>query len=130
MLLQRAVHKRVVRSSAHTQMRHRVAMVTQHLQPEGVEAATQAAKVVDFMIDNMVHTLHEDDVSDEHKLDFCKNESAVFNQLKADKEALHAELDKEIEELENNLAQLEAEIEALEISINELDQDVKDASDL
>jgi len=130
MLLQRAAHKRVVRSSAHTQVGHRVAMVVKHQEPGGVEAATQAAKVVDFMIDNMVHTLHEDDVSDEHKLDFCKNETMVFTQLKADKEALHAELDKEIEELENNLEQIKEDIKALEGDINALDQDVKDASDL
>merc|ERR1719235_745957 len=105
-------------------------MVAKHLQPDGVEAGTQAAKVVNFMIDNMVQTLHEDDVSDEHKMDFCQNETTVFTQLKADKEALHAELDKQIEELENELAQIKEDIKALEDDINSLDQDVKDASDL
>lgn len=130
MLLQRAAHKRVMRNSVSVTARHRVAMVAKHQEPAGVEAATQAAKVVDFMIDNMVETLHEDDVSDEHKLDFCKNETAVFTQLKADKESLHAELVKAIEGLENDLAQLKEDIKELEIDINELDSDVKDASDL
>jgi predicted nucleic acid-binding Zn-ribbon protein len=130
MLLQRGAHKRVVRGSSRIQRSHRVAMVAKHMQPEGVQAGTQAAKVVNFMIDNMVETLHEDDVSDEHKMDFCQNETTVFTQLKADKEALHAELEKQIEELENELAQIKEDIKALEDDINALDQDVKDASDL
>merc|ERR550537_18338 len=127
MLLQREAHNRRLKR---IMAKQGVRMVSKHQAPDGMEAGTQAAKVVHFMINNMVETLHETDVSDEQKLDFCKSETAEKSQLKVDKEALHAELEKEIEGLENDLAQLNEDIKGLEESINELDQDIKDSTDL
>merc|ERR1719161_3411623 len=92
--------------------------------------ADRAAKVVDFMIDNMVETLHDDDVNDEHKKDFCANETMVIHQLEADKEALHAQLEKTIEALDNKLSILTEEIKTLTMEIEDLDADVYHASEL
>jgi len=99
--------------------------------PGGVkENGDRAAKVVDFMINNMVETLHDDDVNDEHKKDFCANETMVIHQLEADKEALHAQLEKTIEALDNKLSILTEEIKTLTMEIEDLDADVYHASEL
>ena len=47
-----------------------------NLEPEGTEKyAGQASTVVTGMVDSMVHVLHDEDVEDEHKKDFCHNET-------------------------------------------------------
>jgi len=94
------------------------------------ESATAAAKVVHFMVDNMVETLHENDVSDEHKLAYCANETEVMEQLRQDKWAFHDQLSKEIEGVNNEIAQLEADIKSLLDGINAMDQSVHDATEL
>jgi len=94
------------------------------------EHATQASKVVHFMVENMVETLHEDDVTDEHKLAFCDNETEVYEQLRVDKWAFHDQLAKEIEALNAEIDQLKADIKALEDSINAMDQSIHDATEL
>jgi len=99
-------------------------------QHEAAQHQGQAAKVVDFMINNMVETLHEDDVGDEHKKDWCANETMVIHQLEADKEALHAQLEKDIEALDNKLGTLTEEIKTLTMEIEDLDKDVFEASEL
>jgi septal ring factor EnvC (AmiA/AmiB activator) len=100
-------------------------------QPGGVnESATAAAKVVHFMVGNMIETLHEDDVSDEHKLAFCDNETTVYEQLRTDKWAFHDQLAKEIEALNNEIDQLKADINALKDAINAMDQSIHDATEL
>merc|ERR1719316_1848194 len=95
---------------------------------EVAKSASAAEKVVGFMIDNMVETLHNDDVNDEHKKDFCANETASFTQLQADKETEQAELEKSIEVMKDEIAQLEADIKMLEERINENDQNVLKAT--
>jgi len=98
--------------------------------PPGVqENADQATKVVGFMIDNMVHSLHEEDVSDEHKKEWCYNETQHMHQLQEDKEAFHQELEKQIAVLNSELEQLRAEIKELELRINTIDQDTADATE-
>lgn len=100
-------------------------------QPDMVnESATHAAKVVHFMVGNMIETLHEDDVDDEHKLAYCTNETEVYEQLRTDKWAFHDQLSKEIEALKNEIAELEADIKALLESINAMDQSIHDATEL
>jgi hypothetical protein len=86
--------------------------------------ANAAEKVVGFMIDNMVETLHDDDVNDEHKKNFCANETVSFHQLQEDKEALQAQLEKDIAVMEDEIAQLKADIKLLEEQINTNDQNV------
>lgn len=104
---------------------------TRPLHEGGVEAsAGRAAKVVDFMIDNMVETLHEDDVGDEHKKIWCANETTVIHQLEADKEALHAQLEKTIEQLDDRLAAVTEDIKTLTMEIEDLDKEVYEASEL
>jgi len=93
--------------------------------PKGVQKhASAAEKVVGFMIDNMVETLHDDDVNDEHKKDFCANETASFHQLQEDKEALHEKLEGEIAVMMDEIEQLKADIKLLEEQINTNDQNV------
>lgn len=89
-----------------------------------------ASKVVHFMIDNMVEQLHNDDVDDEHKKQFCFNETESFTQLEADKEALDEELTATIEKLTEDLSELSADIKSLEESIHETDQDTLKATAL
>jgi len=62
-----------------------------------------AAKVVDGMIDNMVHVLHDEDVEDEHKKDWCFNETEVTNQLQTDKQNLVDKLKADIASMEDSL---------------------------
>jgi hypothetical protein len=99
-------------------------------QPDDVtKNAGQAAKVVDFMIDNMVETIHDDDVNDEHKKEWCANETTVMHQLESDKKALTEELTKKLEVLENELATLTEEIKTLTMEIEDLDADVFHATE-
>jgi hypothetical protein len=94
------------------------------------EFSSGASKVVHFMIDEMVEQLHNDDVDDEHKKDFCVNETESFTQLQADKEALDEELTTTIEKLTEDLSALSADIKLLEESIHETDQDTLKATAL
>jgi len=97
----------------------------QERQPDAVtENAGQAAKVVDFMIDNMVETIHEDDVNDEHKKEWCANETTVMHQLESDKKALTEELTKKLEVLDDELATLTEEIKTTTMEIEDLDAEI------
>jgi len=92
------------------------------------EYSSGAEKVVHFMIDNMVHVLHNDDVEDEHKKAFCVNETETFTQLQADKEALDEQLTASIEKLTSDLEELSTDIKLLEESIYTIDQDTLKAT--
>merc|ERR1719217_1613394 len=84
--------------------------------------ANKAEKVVGFMIDNMVKVLHDDDVNDEHKKDWCANETASMQSLMEEKVNLKGELEKNVEVLEGEIEQLKADIKGLEEDINTNDQ--------
>merc|ERR1719420_2440292 len=77
------------------------------------EFAGGAAKVVDNMIDGMVHVLHDEDVSDEHKKEWCANETHVTETLHSEKTSLSAQLTSELEEMADALATTEEEIKTL-----------------
>jgi len=94
------------------------------------EFSSGASKVVHFMIDNMVEVLHNDDVEDEHKKQFCVNETESFTQLQADKEALDEQLTATIEKLTEDLSELSADIKTLEEAIHATDQDTLKATAL
>merc|ERR1719218_425583 len=66
---------------------HKKLSLTQNKEPDATEFADSAGKVVHFMINNMVEVLHNDDVNDEHKKDFCANETESYYQL--EQERLH-----------------------------------------
>jgi len=94
------------------------------------EFSDGASKVVHFMIDNMVEVLHNDDVEDEHKKDWCFNETASFTQLQEDKIALDEQLNATIDKLTGDIDELSADIKVLEEAIHALDQDTLKATKL
>jgi len=91
---------------------------------DATEFADDAGKVVHFMINNMVEVLHNDDVNDEHKKDFCANETESYYQLEQEKlhdvKMLSASIDKNTGELK----MVEADIKMLEEQIYTLDKEV------
>jgi len=105
-------------------------LLSQIRRPAGdvAEHASQATKVVGFMIDNMVEVLHSDDVNDEHKKEYCYNETTSFAQLQEDKEMHHDGLEKRIAVLTSEINQLIEDIKALVEERNSIDQQVAEAS--
>jgi len=104
-------------------------LAKRHSEPDHAKAHkshSQAAKVVDYMVNEMVEVLHDDDVNDEHKKAFCDNETATFTQINEEKLALNDELAKTIEVMTTDLEQLKADIKQLESDINTNDQEVLD----
>lgn len=95
-----------------------------------VAYAGSAEKVVTEMVDHMVHTLHDEDVEDEHKKDFCANETEKTNELKQEKEDLSASLSANIEEFKDAIANLVAEIKNLNSEVNANDKEVFEATEL
>jgi len=96
----------------------------------GPEAGSQAVKVVGYLIDGMVKVLHDDDVDDEHKKDWCFNETQTQTQLQGDKTVFQENLAATIEKQNETLFELDADIKELEKSIYDLDQSVLKASAL
>jgi len=97
---------------------------------EGVKYAGAAEKVVTDMVDHMVHTLHDEDVEDEHKKEFCANETTKTAELKQEKEDLSATLTANMEEFKDAIATLVAEIKSLNGDVNTNDKEVFDATEL
>merc|ERR1719311_1611431 len=98
--------------------------------PSATEAAYDgAAKVVEGMIDNMVHVLHDDDVEDEHKKDWCANETEVTANLETEKQSLVEKLKAELETMDDALDQTNGNIKVLEETIAALDKSVHEATE-
>merc|ERR1719420_1854965 len=93
------------------------------------EFAGGAAKVVDTMIDGMVHVLHDEDVADEHKKDWCANETEATNNLHNEKTSLSQQLLAQLEEMADSLASTEEDIKTLTETIAENDKNVHEASE-
>jgi hypothetical protein len=89
-----------------------------------------AAKVVDGMIDNMVHVLHDEDVEDEHKKDWCSNETEATQKLNTEKQALVDKLKADLESLHDELDQTNSDIKVMEETIAALDKSVHEATEL
>merc|ERR1719191_2729143 len=87
-------------------------------------------KVVHFMINNMVEVLHNDDVNDEHKKDFCANETEAYYQLEQEKIHLQEQLTATIDKNTAELKQVEADIKMIEDQIYTLDKEVSEATAL
>jgi len=101
----------------------------QMARPAGINKDDPAAtKVVNFMIDNMVHQLHNDDVEDEHKKDWCFNETDVMTRVQEEKTLLEESLNTSIAAMTEDLTGLNAEIKELEETIYEQDQTVLKAT--
>merc|ERR1719335_1127632 len=80
------------------------------------------------MIDNMVHQLHNDDVEDEHKKDWCFNETEVMTRVQEEKIVLEDQLNTSIAEQTEQFNSLNAEIKELEDTIYQQDQTVLKAT--
>merc|ERR1719191_668245 len=81
-------------------------------------------KVVHFMINNMVEVLHNDDVNDEHKKDFCANETEAYYQLEQEKLHLVDQLTATIDKNTGELKAVVEDIKMLEEEIYTLDKEV------
>merc|ERR1719171_1385786 len=98
-------------------------------QKEPGEFANQAANVVDGMITNMVHVLHDEDVGDEHKKDWCANETETTNALNVEKQELVEKLKADIESMTDELAQTNEDIKIKTAEINLLDKNIFEATE-
>merc|ERR1719399_766464 len=109
-------------------LRQGAAFVQANKPDDAEEYAGQAEKVVHFMINNMVEVLHNDDVNDEHKKDFCANETEAYYQLNLEKTRLSEELTARIDKMTGELKMTEADIKFLEEEIYTLDKEVSMAT--
>jgi hypothetical protein len=91
---------------------------------DATQFAGQAEKVVHFMINNMVEVLHNDDVNDEHKKEFCANETETYYQLEQEKIHLQEQLTATIDKNTGELKMVLADIKMLEEEIYTLDKEV------
>eukprot|EP00746_Dinoflagellata_sp_MGD_P164670 gnl/MRDRNA2_/MRDRNA2_93435_c0_seq1.p1 gnl/MRDRNA2_/MRDRNA2_93435_c0~~gnl/MRDRNA2_/MRDRNA2_93435_c0_seq1.p1 ORF type:complete len:728 (+),score=266.72 gnl/MRDRNA2_/MRDRNA2_93435_c0_seq1:111-2294(+) len=94
------------------------------------EFAGQAEKVVHFMINNMVEVLHNDDVNDENKKDFCANETEAYYQLEQEKIHTQEQLTATIDKNTGELKMVMEDIKMLEESIFNLDKEVSLATEI
>lgn len=89
-----------------------------------------AAEVVTKMVDDMVHVLHDEDVEDEHKKDFCNNETERTANLQNEKQSLIDSLKASIAEMNDEVEDLKHEIKILDEEINSNDKEVFEATEL
>jgi hypothetical protein len=92
-------------------------------------APDPAEKLVVHMIDGMVGVMHDEDVGDEHKKEWCANETKVAHGIEGDKKSLIEKLTTEISEQEDHLTTTVEEIKALTVSIQELDKLVHETTE-
>merc|ERR1719375_2220299 len=99
-------------------------------QPGGVQQFAGAAEnMVKSMIDGMVGVLHDEDVDDEHKKDWCANETVIAHEIEASKTALIEQTDAEISEFSDQVATLTEEIKTLTAQIAATDKLVHEATE-
>jgi hypothetical protein len=115
------VQKPIKTYDALLQVSKRVSLKS-HIHREEPNTADAAEKMVTNMVDGMVAVLHDTDVSDEHKKDWCSNETETSHKIEADKEAFIQAKVAEIAEQEDSIATLTEEITGLTSKINELDK--------
>jgi len=84
--------------------------------------------MVSKMIDGMVAVLHDEDVSDEHKKNWCVNETDVSHKIESERKSFLEQITSEIADQEDQVATLSEEIKALTEKINSLDKMVSDLS--
>merc|ERR1719375_844052 len=99
-------------------------------QPGGVQQFAGAAEnMVKSMIDGMVGVLHDEDVDDEHKKDWCFNETQIAHEIEVQKKTLIEQTESEISEFTDQLATLVEEIKQLESQIAATDKMVHEATE-
>merc|ERR1719160_2413200 len=87
-----------------------------------------AEKLVVHMIDGMVGVMHDEDVGDEHKKEWCSNETKVQHEIEAQKKDLIEKTTAEISEQEDELATTISEIKDLTTKIQALDKMVHETT--
>merc|ERR1719335_1861982 len=85
--------------------------------------------MVKGMIDSMVAVLHDEDVTDEHKKDWCANETEISVKIEADKKSFIDQKASEIAEEEDQIATLTEEIDNLIAKVAELDKMVHEMTE-
>merc|ERR1719473_785543 len=93
------------------------------------EHPDDAEKLVVHMIDGMVGVMHDEDVGDEHKKEWCANETEVQHQIEAQKKDLIEKTTAEISEQEDELETTIAEIKGLTEKIQALDKMVHETTE-
>jgi len=93
------------------------------------EHPDDAEKLVVHMIDGMVGVMHDEDVGDEHKKEWCANETEVQHEIEAQKNDLIEKTSTEISEQEDGLDTTTAEIKALTEKIAALDKMVHETTE-
>lgn len=88
-----------------------------------------AEKLVENLIGGMIAVLHEEDVGDEHKKDWCANETEIVTKLEHEKKGLLQKTSNEIEDQEDQTETLASEIKALVAKIGELDSMVHEMTE-
>jgi len=116
-----------VKTETHTKTHERD--LFKDTRPAGIDKDGPAAtKVVNFMIDNMVEQLHSDDVGDEHKKEWCFNETETMTRVNEEKIVLEDTLNTSIATMTDDFNTLNAEIKELEETIFQQDQTVLKAT--
>jgi len=80
------------------------------------------------MVDGMVGVLHDEDVGDEHKKDWCANETEITHKIEGEKKTLLAQTDSEISEMTDQVATLTEELKLLTSQIEATDKMVHEAT--
>jgi hypothetical protein len=88
-----------------------------------------AEKLVVHMIDGMIGVMHDEDVGDEHKKEWCTNETKVQHDVEAQKKDLIDKTSTEISEQEDELATTIAEIKGLTEKIAALEKMVHETTE-
>merc|ERR1711904_493418 len=77
----------------------------------------------------MVAVLHDEDVTDEHKKDWCVNETEVSHKIESEKKSFIQEKTAEIADQQDQVATLSEEIKGLTAKLNDLDKTVHEMSE-
>merc|ERR1719191_1091621 len=77
----------------------------------------------------MIGTLHDEDVSDEHKKEWCANETETGHAIEAEKKELIHQTEAHITELTDSIASTTEDINSLEAQIAATDKMVHEATE-
>jgi len=83
-----------------------------------------AKNVITGMIDGMVGVLHDQEIEDSHKKEFCANETEKGTALKSSKQEAVDALQSSIEEMTDELSQVNEDIKSLEEAIQTTNREV------
>jgi len=114
-----------IQLSSSVRLRHRHKREAQAEEPGGA-----VEKLVSGMIYGMVAVLHDEDVSDEHKKEWCVNETEINENRLQEKKVLIDKLTSTISDEEDQSATLAEKIQGLKDKINSLDKMIFEETEL